>query len=99
LVGDIDTLRASIIKEQTLTKANHLKLDTLIIDLSGVLIIDTMVANELMQIMNAALELLGIKPILSGLRPELAQTIVQLRIDLKNTPTYGNLQQALHNTF
>ncbi|MFC3884136.1 STAS domain-containing protein [Bacillus songklensis] len=94
LVGDIDTYRARIIRETTLTRSNKLKLEYLIIDLSGVPYMDTMVANELFQI-NKALSLLGISTVITGISPTIAQTTIQLGLDFRNISTYSSLQQAL----
>lgn len=94
LVGSIDTYRAKVIREKTLEQASHLKLEHLIIDLSGVPIVDTMVANELFQVFNA-LSLLGINASLTGISPAIAQTSVQLGLDFSKIPTYANLSQAL----
>ncbi|MDN4525663.1 STAS domain-containing protein [Fictibacillus fluitans] len=94
LVGEIDTYRAQMIKESSLDKSTELKLEHLIIDLSGVPIMDTMVANELFQVVRA-LALLGIQTTVTGIRPEIAQTAVQLGIDFSNISTYAHLSQAL----
>lgn len=95
LVGDIDTYRARIMKERTIKSASELKITELYIDLSGVPIVDTMVANELFQVARA-LDLIGVKPTFTGIRPEIAQSIVNLGIDFKGIKTLGSLEQALH---
>jgi rsbT co-antagonist protein RsbR len=80
--------------DQALSKGANLTLEYLIIDLSGVPIIDTMVADRIFKVIDS-LKLLGIKPILTGIRPEIAQTMVQLDIDFGSVMTYSNLQNAL----
>jgi len=65
-----------------------------ILDITGVPIVDEGVANSLLQAMQAT-RLLGAEPILVGLRPEVAQTIVALGMDLGELATAGNLQQGL----
>ncbi len=94
LVGDIDTYRAKVILETTLEQASKQKLDQLFIDLSAVPIVDTMVAHQLFQLIDA-LRLIGVRTVLSGIRPEIAQTAVQLGIDFKETRTQSTLMDAL----
>lgn len=94
LVGEIDTYRAQMIKESSLDKCTELKLEHLIIDLSGVPIMDTMVANELFQVVRA-LSLLGVETTVTGIRPEIAQTAIHLGLDFSNISTYAHLRQAL----
>ncbi|WP_433750091.1 STAS domain-containing protein [Falsibacillus pallidus] len=98
IIGDIDTERAKKILESTLDQSAEKNLSQLFIDLSGVPIIDTMVAHQIFQIMSS-LKLIGVQSILSGIRPEVAQTAVQLGIDFKEVPTHSSLKQALkdHN--
>lgn len=94
LVGIIDSVRANDILENTLTQSVRLGLTTLIIDLSGVPTVDTMVANEIFKIITS-LGLIGVCTILTGIRPEVAMTSVQLGIDFKEIPTYSSLKQAI----
>ncbi|RDU38764.1 STAS domain-containing protein [Neobacillus piezotolerans] len=93
LIGNIDTERAQLIMEEALQEAVKLKLTMLIIDLSGVMIVDTMVADQLFKVISA-LELLGVKSILTGIRPEIAQTVIKMGIDFRNVDIKVNLQQA-----
>ncbi|MDX1807206.1 MAG: STAS domain-containing protein [Paenisporosarcina sp.] len=94
LIGDIDTFRANSILESTLKQSEELGLQSLIIDLSGVPVMDKMVANQIFNVI-ASLRLIGIAATLTGIRPEVAQTAVQLGIDFKETPTFGSLKQAI----
>lgn len=94
IVGDIDTYRAKVILETTLDQASRQKLDQLFIDLSAVPIVDTMVAHQIFQLIDA-LRLIGVETVLSGIRPEIAQTAVQLGIDFKDTKTQSTLMDAL----
>ncbi|WP_043977978.1 STAS domain-containing protein [Priestia megaterium] len=94
LIGDVDTERATLLLEETLKKANELKLSHLLFDLSGVMIVDTMVAHQIFKIVDA-LGLLGVKTILIGIRPEVAQTMIQLGIDFSKITIKANLEQAL----
>ncbi|WP_100372053.1 STAS domain-containing protein [Bacillus sp. FJAT-45037] len=94
LIGDIDTYRARVIFDQALNECNTLGVEHLVIDLSGVPIIDTMVANQIFQVVSG-LELIGTNVGLSGIRPEIAQTAIQLGINFKHLKTYSSLAQAL----
>ncbi|WP_421382513.1 STAS domain-containing protein [Bacillus salacetis] len=94
LIGEIDTERATRIMETVPAKCIEKQVDKLCIDLSGVPVVDTMVAQQIYSIIQA-LSLLGIKTALSGISPEVAMTSVQLGFDLKDIKTFNTLQQAL----
>ncbi|WP_347551848.1 STAS domain-containing protein [Pseudalkalibacillus hwajinpoensis] len=94
IIGDIDTHRASLLMETALRESTEKRLTHLFIDLSGVTIVDTMVANNIFNIIYS-LELLGVKGILAGIRPEVAQTMVHLGIDFSSIQTHSTLKQAL----
>lgn len=98
LVGDIDTLRAKKIFEYVPVKCADINISDLYIDLSGVSIIDTMVAHQIYNLMEM-LDLLGIQSTITGIRPEIAQTAIQLGLDFSKVNTYSSLQQALKNKF
>ncbi|MCM3538503.1 STAS domain-containing protein [Priestia endophytica] len=94
LVGDIDTERAKRMIDSTLYQCAELRVKRLFIDLSGVLIIDTMVAHQIFQLIQA-LKLVGVKCTLSGMRPEIAQTAVQIGIDFEDLSVVSDLRTAL----
>lgn len=96
LVGEIDTHRAQVIFTQTMEQCVQLQVHSLLIDLSGVPIVDTMVANQLFSLIEG-LNLIGVKASLSGVRPEIAQTSVQLGIDFRSIPIYSSIERALVN--
>lgn len=96
LVGEIDTNRSRFILEKTLLQCSSKGITVLFIDLSGVLTIDTMVAHQLFQLFDA-LDLIGVKTVLSGLRPEIAQTSVQLGLSFHKVKIVSTLAQALAN--
>jgi len=97
LVGDLDTKRAQYLMESALEKGSQYKLKWLIIDLSAVPIIDTMVANQLFKVI-AGLQLLGIEVVISGIRPEIAQTMVSLGINIEEIKSFSSLHQAVQYT-
>ena len=96
LVGAIDTHRAKLVMEVALGEGNRMNLSHMIIDVSGVPIIDTMVADQLFKVIRA-LQLTGVKATLTGIRPEIAQTIVNLGINFDELNPCVNLQEALKN--
>ncbi|GAF12392.1 RsbR, positive regulator of sigma-B [Bacillus sp. JCM 19045] len=96
IVGDIDTYRAKVIFDETLQKCNSAGITELVIDLSGVVMIDTMVANQIFQLMSG-LRLIGTKTSLVGIRPEIAQTAVQLQIDFSAISIYPSLKVAIRS--
>lgn len=98
LVGDIDTNRAKYIFENALTQCTQKRVHTLLIDISGVVIIDTMVAHQIFQLIEA-LRLLGVKSTLSGIRPEIAQTAVQLGISFQDINTISTIERAVQSLF
>jgi rsbT co-antagonist protein RsbR len=94
LIGEIDTTRAKGLMESTLVQSVESKIHTLIIDLSGVVMVDTMVAHQIFKLMEA-LMLLGVRSIVTGIRPEVAQTAVQLGINFSEINTEGSLQNVV----
>lgn len=93
LVGNVDTERAQLLMEETLEQAVSLKLTHLIFDISGVMIVDTMVADQLFKVISA-LSLVGVKTIMTGIRPEVAHTMVTLGLNLEGITVKANLHQA-----
>lgn len=98
IIGDVDTSRVQSITEFVPKRCVELDITHLFIDLSGVSLIDTMVANHLYQQMQV-LDLLGIESTLTGIRPEIAQTSVQLGLDFSKINTYSSLQLAIKKNF
>lgn len=98
LIGNIDTERAKLLIEETLKSANKLQLERLIIDLSGLYIVDTMVANQIFIVFDS-LKLLGVETILTGIRPEVAQIMIKLGLDFSEIKVMANLEQAIDCLF
>jgi len=94
IIGDIDTKRSQELMDKALQYGTDLDLQHIVIDLSGVPIIDTMVASHLLKVIDA-LKLVGINVILTGIRPEIAQTIVNLGIRLDGISTFSSLHHAI----
>ncbi|SES24649.1 rsbT co-antagonist protein RsbR [Gracilibacillus ureilyticus] len=94
LVGEIDTNRARILLEKTLEDCASLNIDHLLLDLSGVVVIDTMVAHQIFQLIES-LSLIGVKTHLSGIRPEIAQTAIQLGLNFNEISINSSLSKAI----
>lgn len=94
IVGDVEIERAHHILENTLMAANKLRISVLVIDLSGVVKVDTMVAEQIIKIVQA-LNMVGVKAILTGIRSEIAITLSQLGIDTRSLVIGGSLKQTL----
>jgi ribose transport system substrate-binding protein len=96
LIGSIDSARAQQIMETMLEAISQHQAAVLIIDITGVAMVDTGVAHYLLQAARAA-QLLGTRVILVGISPEIAQTVVQLGVDLSSLPTYSSLRAGLEH--
>lgn len=94
LVGTIDTERAKQIMENLLTGVVKHRSEVVLIDITGVPVVDTMVAHHIIQA-GEAVRLVGAKCILCGIRPEIAQTIVNLGINLNDVITKNTLKKGI----
>jgi rsbT co-antagonist protein RsbR len=94
LIGHIDSARSAQIMEELLTGVQDYQTDFVIIDITGVPIVDTAIANHLIQA-TQAVSLLGAQCVLVGISPEVAQTLVQLGVNLSRLATRGNLQAGI----
>jgi anti-anti-sigma factor len=91
LIGSLDSERADMVTEALLDGIEANRARVAILDITGVPVVDTAVASALLQAMDAA-TLLGVKPVLVGITPEVAQTIVHLGVDLSQITTRNTLQ-------
>jgi rsbT co-antagonist protein RsbR len=94
LVGTLDSARTQIVMESLLQKIVDTESQIAIIDITGVPTVDTLVAQHLLKTVTA-LRLMGADCIISGVRPQIAQTIVHLGVDLQGVTTKANLSDAL----
>lgn len=94
LVGALDSARLNLVQEQALRAIEQTHAHHLIIDITGVPIVDTQVAQGLIQVVRAV-RLLGAESILVGLRPEVAQAIVGLGIHLDSLVTRSTLYSGI----
>ncbi|MFS0644950.1 STAS domain-containing protein [Siminovitchia sp. 179-K 8D1 HS] len=94
LVGTIDTERAKLIMENLLWGVVKHRADVVLIDITGVPVVDTMVAHHIIQAADAV-RLVGSKCMIVGIRPEIAQTMVNLGIHLNQITTTSTLQKGI----
>ena len=94
LVGTIDTARAQQVMETLLVRVSEEQARVVIMDISGVPVVDTKVAEHLIMTTNAV-RLLGAETVIAGISPVVSKTIVQLGISLPALATRGRLQDAI----
>jgi anti-anti-sigma regulatory factor len=94
LIGALDTERLHQLQSQALGALERSAARTLILDITGVPVVDTQVAQGLLQVVSAA-RLLGAVVMLVGIRPEVAQALVGLGVDMRAIRTFSDLQSAL----
>jgi rsbT co-antagonist protein RsbR len=94
LIGSIDSRRAQQVMETLLEGVATYRADVAIVDITGVQVVDTQVANALIQAAQAV-QLLGAQVVLTGIGPTMAQTLVSLGADLSSIVTRGNLQSGI----
>jgi rsbT co-antagonist protein RsbR len=96
LIGSIDSYRAKHILQHVVPRVADLKVDYLVIDFSGIHMVDTLVVDYLFKI-EQVLGLLGVKAVASGIRPEVAQAVVRMGIDLTTLKSFATVKQALEH--
>jgi anti-anti-sigma factor len=94
LIGSVDSRRAQQIMERLLTGAAEHQAHTIILDITGMTVMDTQVANALLQAARAV-TLLGAQLVLTGIRPEVAQLLVGLGVELQGIETRSTLQAGI----
>jgi rsbT co-antagonist protein RsbR len=93
LIGTLDSSRTQIVMENLLTRIVETGAAIAILDITGVPTVDTLVAQHLLKTVAAA-RLMGAECIISGIRPQIAQTIVHLGVDLQGVITKATLADA-----
>jgi rsbT co-antagonist protein RsbR len=94
MIGTLDSSRTQIVMESLLQRIVDTESQIAILDITGVPTVDTLVAQHLIKTVTA-LRLMGAECIISGVRPQIAQTIVHLGVDLQGVITKSNLADAL----
>ncbi|KRG77454.1 polyvinylalcohol dehydrogenase [Stenotrophomonas chelatiphaga] len=94
MIGTLDSQRTQVVMESLLQRIVDTGSEIAIIDITGVPTVDTLVAQHLLKTVTA-IRLMGADAIISGVRPQIAQTIVHLGLDLQGIVTKANLADAL----
>lgn len=94
LIGTLDSARTQQVMESLLQKIVETNSTVAIIDITGIPTVDTLVAQHLIKTVNAA-RLMGAECVVSGIRPQIAQTIVHLGISLQEVTTKATLSDAV----
>lgn len=98
LIGTLDSERTQVVMESLLEAIVDQEATVAIIDITGVPAVDTLVAQHLIKTVSAA-RLMGAECIISGIRPQIAQTMVHLGIELEDVATKSSLAQAIQLAF
>ncbi|MEO8596371.1 MAG: STAS domain-containing protein [Candidatus Solibacter sp.] len=93
LIGTLDSSRTQVVMQNLLDAIVETRSDFAIIDITGVPVVDTLVAQHLLKTVAAA-RLMGADCLISGVRPQIAQTIIHLGVDLSNVTTKATLADA-----
>jgi rsbT co-antagonist protein RsbR len=93
MIGTLDSARTQIVMESLLQRIVETGAEVAIIDITGVPTVDTLVAQHLIKTVTAA-RLMGADCIISGIRPQIAQTIVHLGVNLEDVVTKATLADA-----
>ncbi|MBM7552077.1 anti-anti-sigma regulatory factor [Thalassobacillus pellis] len=99
LIGAVDTHRAEILEEKVLTEVAELRIQTLIMDLSGIATMERAIIGDLMKIIDG-ISMMGCNTVITGLRKEIVREMTNADMQFnKDTKTLGTLQQALSEYF
>ena len=98
VIGIIDSRRAQDIMRSVLQRIAETRAKVFIMDISGVSVVDTAVANHLIKI-TKAMRLMGCECLLSGVSPAVAQTVIELGIDISSVNSRATMRDALEEGF
>ena len=98
VIGSLDSQRALEMTEKLLERIKQTRSACVIIDITGVEVVDTMTANAMLKMTRSA-RLLGAVCVLTGVRPEIARTMVQLNIEVEGVRTLRTLKDGLRACF
>jgi len=94
IVGTVDTQRANQIMETVLVQVVEQQAKVIIIDIAGVAVVDTKVADHILQT-TAAVQLLGARTVLTGISASVARTVVQLGVEMRQIETRAKLSEGI----
>lgn len=98
LIGTLDSARAQEVMENLLNSIVEHRAEVVIVDITGVRVVDTQVAQHLLRTA-AAVRLMGAEAIISGISPKIAQTMVELGVDVGEVTTRPSIRAALRDAF
>jgi rsbT co-antagonist protein RsbR len=98
LIGAVDSARAEQVLDTLLSGVTNRRAQVAIVDITGVAVVDTQVANTILHAAKAV-RLLGAQVMLTGIRPEVARTLIGLDVDLGGIETHGSLQAGIAAAF
>ncbi|MBM9518522.1 STAS domain-containing protein [Desulforhopalus vacuolatus] len=98
LIGTLDSIRTQVVMETLLQEIVRTESSVAIIDITGVPTVDTLVAQHLMKTVSAA-RLMGAECIISGIRPQIAQSMVHLGVTFSDITTRATLADAIRHAF
>jgi rsbT co-antagonist protein RsbR len=98
IIGSLDSSRTMVVMEKLLSRIEEERARVVVIDVTGVLAIDTQVSRYLIQMVHA-IGLMGATAILTGIRPEIARALTSLNIDMSSVTTMSTLADGLKEAF
>ncbi|MCR4346866.1 MAG: STAS domain-containing protein [Sulfuricaulis sp.] len=98
IIGSLDSSRTMIVMEKLLSRIESDRARVVVIDVTGVMAIDSQVSHHLIQMIRAT-GLMGATAILTGIRPEIARALTSLNIDLTSVTTRSKLSEGLKEAF
>jgi rsbT co-antagonist protein RsbR len=98
IVGIVDSRRSAEMMENLLNNISETECRCVIVDITGVEVVDTQTADHFIKMIRAA-GLLGAKCVITGIRPQIAQTLTNIGVDLSGIQTFRNLQAGLADSF
>ena len=98
VIGTLDSSRTLVVMESLLSRIEADRAKVVVIDVTGVLAIDSQVSHHLIQMIRA-IGLMGAEAILTGIRPEIARALTNLNIDLGDVITRSSLSEGLKEAF
>jgi len=98
VVGILDSARTKQITESILERLASVRVEVIIISIGGISAVDTKVASHLIRTVQA-IKLMGSEAIITGIRPDVATTLVTLSIDLSGITTFSTMHEGLEYAF
>ena len=98
IIGTLDSSRTMVVMEKLLGRIEQDRARVVLMDVTGVMAIDSQVSHHLVQMIRA-IGLMGARPVLTGIRPEIARALTSLNIDLGDVTTRATLAEGLKEAF